>query len=215
MSDPNLTEALAQKNPNAYRARFKRLSIPQQQAHANALSPQAYAAHCTALGEAPTVRMHLSGAGAQIEWLRVEFGGLRATFEKLGWEDAAKQLRTVLQALSNVPVAASLMLGADDRVVSGAMSNVFIANAGVLSTPLVDHAGVAGVMRGIVMRECATLGLTVIEKRLTLEDLFAASEVFVTNARIGVVSVRRVGEHAFGMNELALRLSAHIEKLDA
>jgi 4-amino-4-deoxychorismate lyase len=109
----------------------------------------------------------------------------------------------------------ALMLGADDRLVSGAMTNVFLVSAGVLSTPLVDRAGVAGVMRGIVLRECATLGLTATEKNLMLEDLFAASEVFVTNARIGVVSVRRVGEHAFGMNELARRLSAHIEALDA
>lgn len=113
MSDPNLTEALAQKNPNAYRARFKRLSIPQQQAHAKALSPAAYAAHCVAIGEAPSVRVSVNGAGAHIEWLRVEFGGLRATFDKLGWEDAAKQLRTALQALPNIPVTGDLLVGKD------------------------------------------------------------------------------------------------------
>jgi 4-amino-4-deoxychorismate lyase len=109
----------------------------------------------------------------------------------------------------------ALMLGADDRLVSGAMSNVFIVSAGVLATPLIDRAGVAGVMRGVVIRECAALGLTVIQKNLMLEDLFGASEVFVTNARIGVVPVRRVGEHSFDMNVLSLRLAAHIEALDA
>jgi 4-amino-4-deoxychorismate lyase len=109
----------------------------------------------------------------------------------------------------------ALMLGGDDRLVSGAMSNVFIVNAGVLSTPLIDRAGVAGVMRGVVLRECGVLGLTVTQKNLMLEDLFTASEVFVTNARIGVVPVRRVGEHAFDMNDTARRLAAHIEALDA
>ncbi len=113
MSDPNLTEALAQKNPNAYRARFKRLSIPQQQAHAKSLSPQAYAAHCTAIGETPTVRVLVNGVGAQIEWLRVEFGGLRATFDKLGWEDAAKQLRTALSTMPNIPVTGDVLVSAD------------------------------------------------------------------------------------------------------
>lgn len=109
----------------------------------------------------------------------------------------------------------ALMLGADDRLVSGAMSNVFVVTAGVLSTPLLDRAGVAGVMRSVVLRECAVLGLTVVQKNLMLEDLFAASEVFVTNARIGVVPVRRVGEHSFDMNDIARRLAAHIEALDA
>jgi len=109
----------------------------------------------------------------------------------------------------------ALMLGADDRLVSGAMSNVFIVRSGVLSTPLVDRAGVEGVMRSVVLRECAALGLAVTQKNLMLEDLFGAHEVFVTNARIGVVPVRRVGEHAFDMNDIGRRLAAHIEALDA
>ena len=50
---------------------------------------------------------------------------------------------------------------------------------------------------------------------LTLDDLFSADGVFVTNARIGVVPVRRVGEHLYDMNNLANRLAAHIESLDA
>ncbi len=76
-------------------------------------------------------------------------------------------------------------------------------------------AGVAGVMRGIVLRECAALGIAAAEERLTLDDLLAADEVFITNARIGVVPVRRVGEHSFDMNTIARRLAAHIETLDA
>ena len=54
------------------------------------------------------------------------------------------------------------------------------------------------------------------EDSLTLDDLFAADEVFITNARIGVVPVRRVGEHSLRHeSDLAQRLAAHIESLDA
>ena len=70
-------------------------------------------------------------------------------------------------------------------------------------------------MRGILLRECAALGIAAAEERLSLDDLYSASEVFVTNARIGVVPVRRVGEHSFPMNNLARRLAAHIEPLNA
>jgi len=129
-----------------------------------------------------------------------------------------------LNRLENVLAAAesasrgvfdSLLLDASGNLVSGAMSNVFIVRDGCVTTPLIQSCGVAGVMRGIVLRECAALGLAAAEERLTLDDLFSAAGVFITNARIGVVPVRRVGEHLYDMNNLAKRLAAHIEPLDA
>lgn len=109
----------------------------------------------------------------------------------------------------------ALMLDAADQVISGASCNVFIANAGRLSTPRLDRAGVAGVLRGIVLREAGLLGIATEVRELTLEDVTHADEVFVTNARIGVVPVTRVGEHSIRMMELALKLRRHIEALDA
>lgn len=129
-----------------------------------------------------------------------------------------------LNRLENVLAAAeassrdafdSLLLDTSGNIVSGAMSNVFIVRAGSVITPRIDRCGVAGVMRGIVLRECTALGLASAEERLVLDDLFSSSAVFITNARIGVVPVRRVGEHSFAMNDLTRRLAAHIESLDA
>jgi 4-amino-4-deoxychorismate lyase len=111
--------------------------------------------------------------------------------------------------------AEAIFTGADGRLVSGAMSNLFVAKAGVVQTPAVDLAGVAGVMRGIVLRECAALGIPAGVGTVTRVDLESADEVFVTNARIGVVPVRRVGEHRFHMDALSRRLADHVEALDA
>ena len=101
------------------------------------------------------------------------------------------------------------------RVISGAMSNVFIVRGRQLLTPQVDRCGVAGVMRAVVLRECAALGIGATERDVALGDLFAADEVFITNVRIGVVPVRRVGEHSIRMNSLAQQLNMHIGALDA
>jgi 4-amino-4-deoxychorismate lyase len=109
----------------------------------------------------------------------------------------------------------ALMLDVSEGVISGAMTNVFILRGGQVMTPRVDRCGVAGVMRGVVLRECATLGLGVAEVRLTLEELFGADEVFITNVRLGVVPVRCVGEHACRMNTQARRIHSHVETLDA
>jgi 4-amino-4-deoxychorismate lyase len=128
-----------------------------------------------------------------------------------------------LNRLDNVLAAAEiadgdfdvLMLDVADRLVSGSSCNLFTVRDGRLATPKLDSAGVAGVVRGIVLREAPKAGVVVQERALTLADLAAADEVFITNARIGVVPVRRVGEHAFRTFELALRLRGHIEALDA
>jgi 4-amino-4-deoxychorismate lyase len=128
-----------------------------------------------------------------------------------------------LNRLENVLAAAEIadgefdviMVDAAHRVISGSSSNLFIVNDGRLATPRVDTAGVAGVMRGIVLREAARLRIASELRDLTLEDVIRADEAFITNARIGVVPVTRVGEHSFRMTDLAPKLRAHIEALDA
>jgi hypothetical protein len=138
--------------------------------------------------------------------------------------DADRTLLFTLNRLENVMAAAeesrgdafeSLLLSAGDRLVSGVMSNVFLLTAGALRTPAVDRVGVAGVMRQVVLREAPRLGIAAREQELGLSDLFAADAIFITNARIGVVPVRRVGEHVFAMSELVKRLRTTIEALDA
>jgi len=129
-----------------------------------------------------------------------------------------------LNRLENVMVAAegidlpsyeSLVLDAGDHLVSGTSCNVFIVKSGMLLTPPVDRVGVAGVMRGIVLRESASLGIAAREQVLGMDDVAGADGIFITNVRIGVVQVQRVGEHVFPMNPIAARLAAHIETLDA
>ena len=109
----------------------------------------------------------------------------------------------------------AVMRTAGGLVISGAMSNLFLVSAGRVRTPRVDRAGVAGILRQVVLRECAVLGIQAEQAALTVGDLQGADEMFITNARIGVVSVQRVGEHRFTMNGVARRLAAHIEGLDA
>lgn len=129
-----------------------------------------------------------------------------------------------LNRLENVLAAAeaghenvfeSVLRNAAGDVIGGTMSNVFLVQAGRVTTPSVDRSGVAGVMRATVLRECARLGIAAGESRIALADLLNADEVFITNARIGVVPVRRVGEHSCHMDTIAPRLRAHIETLDA
>jgi len=129
-----------------------------------------------------------------------------------------------LNRLENVMAAADgvggsgfdvLLLNSDGHVVSGASCNVFIMESGRLSTPPVTRSGVAGVMRGIVLREAPRQAIAICERSFTLDEALAADAMFITNARIGVVPVKRVREHEFAMSDVVTRLRQTIEELDA
>ena len=113
------------------------------------------------------------------------------------------------------PVFESLLLSTEGRLVSGIACNVFLVKSGGLLTPTVDRVGVAGVMRQVVLREASRLGIPARERQLVLDDVFDADAMFITNARIGVVPVGRVREHALGMSDIVQHIRDAIEVLDA
>lgn len=82
-----------------------------------------------------------------------------------------------------------MMLTADDQLIEGTASNVFLLQDGVLRTPALDTCGVAGVMREWVLDKAVELGVPCEVKALSLVDLTAADEVFLTSALAGVVPV--------------------------
>jgi 4-amino-4-deoxychorismate lyase len=129
-----------------------------------------------------------------------------------------KHLNRLEQVLARaeVPVteAAELLLfGTSGRLVSGAMSNVFMVREGRLLTPRLDSCGVAGVMRRVVIREAARAGVVAEEGDLYERDLQSASEVFLTNARIGIWPVAMLDARALGPGPVTQQLQTLISPL--
>ncbi|MDH5377080.1 MAG: aminodeoxychorismate lyase [Gammaproteobacteria bacterium] len=86
-------------------------------------------------------------------------------------------------------IVEGLLTDSQARIVEGTMSNVFSVQNGELQTPLLDVAGVAGVMRAKVMEFAQKLGIPHKETRLTRASVEHASELFVCNSVIGVLPV--------------------------
>jgi 4-amino-4-deoxychorismate lyase len=107
-------------------------------------------------------------------------------------------------------IAEGLMLDARGDVVEGTMSNLFAVGEGRLYTPPVAEAGVAGVMRRLVMERAAALGVPVAEERLSVDRLMGAQEVFLCNSLIGIWPVRRIEQAAFEAGPLTRRLMAQV-----
>ncbi|MGH8227286.1 MAG: aminodeoxychorismate lyase [Steroidobacteraceae bacterium] len=110
--------------------------------------------------------------------------------------------------LRGSPFTEALLFSSSGSLVSGTMSNVFIAVGGELATPRLDRSGVAGVMRRAVMEAAARAGLGVREAQLTRADLDAAQELFLTNARIGVWPVCALGSRMLAPGPLTRQVQA-------
>lgn len=115
------------------------------------------------------------------------------------------------QAWSHGDWGEGLVQDASGHVIEGTMSNLFAIRSGQVVTPDLTRCGVAGVMRGAVIRRLRQRGWTVAETTLSQSDLVAADEVFVCNSVVGVWPVTRIGETPLpGRGELIASLQQWI-----
>ena len=102
--------------------------------------------------------------------------------------------------------AEGLMQDMEGWVVEATMSNLFIGEGGVLVTPCLDHAGVAGIMRARVMAHARDLSIDVRVEPLSQERILDADELFLTNSIIGIAAVDTLPERDYRAGPLAREL---------
>lgn len=103
-----------------------------------------------------------------------------------------------------------LLLDVGEQVVGGTSSNLFVVHAGALGTPSITHAGIKGVMRRVVLAAAGELGVPAGEREMSLAEVFAADELFVTNAVFGIWPVAELDGRRFEIGSITQRLMDHI-----
>jgi 4-amino-4-deoxychorismate lyase len=93
---------------------------------------------------------------------------------------------------SDARIWEGLMRDVDGNWVCGTMSNLFVRRGSALLTPPLDRCGVAGVMRRWILENAGGLRLHPVERRIRWDDLRSAEEVFMSNAVVGIRSVRTI-----------------------
>jgi branched-chain amino acid aminotransferase len=91
----------------------------------------------------------------------------------------------------------ALLLDAEGYVMEGSGENVFIVRDGVLYTPDLTSA-LDGITRKTVMTLAAEMGLDVVEKRITRDEVYIADEAFFTGTAAEVTPIREVDGRAIG-----------------
>jgi len=82
-----------------------------------------------------------------------------------------------------------ILLDREDYVISAISSNIFLVSGDRLLTPRMDRCGVRGVMRANILK---TFKARCEQRRITLDMLPEADEIFVCNAVRGIFPVIRI-----------------------
>lgn len=91
-----------------------------------------------------------------------------------------------------------LMLDIDDNVIAGTMSNLFLVYPDKkLITSDLSLCGIEGIVRQYILDHCAEFDYTSDVKKLSLDDVYSASEMFFCNSVAGIMPVRQLAKHKF------------------
>ena len=92
----------------------------------------------------------------------------------------------------------ALVLNQYGRLADSTIANIFFIKNGVIHSPALTEAPVAGVMRGYLIDQLPALGFRVAEGAYSAADLADADEVFLSNAIHGIRWVKRMDQSIYG-----------------
>jgi 4-amino-4-deoxychorismate lyase len=110
-------------------------------------------------------------------------------------------------------IAEGLMLDADGWLISGTMTNVYAVLNGVICTPAITRCGVAGVVRAALLDHWKAAGQSPVIRDLYPAELEGASEIFLSNALIGVWPVRSLDDHSYSVGPVARAAQAWVQRI--
>jgi branched-chain amino acid aminotransferase len=91
----------------------------------------------------------------------------------------------------------ALLLDAEGYVMEGSGENVFIVREGVLYTPDLTSA-LDGITRKTVITLAREIGIQVVEKRITRDEVYIADEAFFTGTAAEVTPIREIDGRSIG-----------------
>jgi branched-chain amino acid aminotransferase len=92
----------------------------------------------------------------------------------------------------------ALLLDSSGFVSEGAGENIFIIKGGVVYTPDLSAGALNGITRNTILAICADLGLKLVEKRITRDEVYISDEAFFTGTAAEVTPIRELDRIEIG-----------------
>ncbi len=93
----------------------------------------------------------------------------------------------------------ALLLDASGFVSEGAGENLFIIKGGVIYTPDLSAGALNGITRNTVFHIAKDLGLEIVQKRITRDEVYIADEAFFTGTAAEVTPIRELDRIEIGI----------------
>ena len=92
----------------------------------------------------------------------------------------------------------AMLLDASGFVSEGAGENLFVIKNGVVYTPDLSAGALNGITRNTIFHICQDLGLKLVEKRITRDEVYIADEAFFTGTAAEVTPIRELDRIEIG-----------------
>ncbi len=96
----------------------------------------------------------------------------------------------------------AIFLNEQDLLTEGTISNIFLVCDGVVFTPSEGSGILPGITRKVVLELAQSLGIVAKEERITLGQLRAADEAFLTNSLMEIMPLSQVDGQSIGLGKM-------------
>ena len=92
----------------------------------------------------------------------------------------------------------AMLLDSAGFVSEGAGENLFVIKGGVVYTPDLSAGALNGITRNTIFHICKDLGLELVQKRITRDEVYIADEAFFTGTAAEVTPIRELDRIEIG-----------------
>jgi branched-chain amino acid aminotransferase len=138
--------------------------------------------------------VHDAGLAVHIASGRLNERAMTAGLKTLAYTDSVAAFLEARQAGADE----ALLLDTEGHCAEAAASNLFVWTGAVLVTPPLTCGVLPGITRATVIELAGQAGIPTDERIVTLDDLRAAAEAFLTSSLRGVAPIARVGTQRLG-----------------
>ena len=141
-----------------------------------------------------------SGAKCKIsKWVRID-----SKSQPMQAKSAANYSNAALARMEalNSGYDEAIMLNNNGKVAEGSAENIFVLKNGKITTPPLDADILNGITRDSVIKLLKANGKKVIQKDITINNLFSADEIFMTGTAAEVKSVTRINNRKIGTGRI-------------
>ncbi|MEM1550951.1 MAG: branched-chain-amino-acid transaminase [Candidatus Bathyarchaeia archaeon] len=144
-------------------------------------------------------RKRMEGISAIVSWVRRD--PIDTTPHEIKSLNYLNSILAKIEA-NNVGADEAIILDKNGFVCEATGENIFIVKDGKIYTPPRSSGALPGVTAGVIKRIAAKLGYEVIEKNITVTELFNADEVFLTGTGAEIMPVKEINKRKIGAGRM-------------